>query len=153
MMADFHLITKMQKKFLLKQLKISTMFRMDQVNIIKKCIWCILFQNLVEKGDCKLVQENGESRRIYVGTSNTSIDGPCLKWTNVEHEFVNSPGIGDHNYCRNPDNGKFKQEICFTDNGTSPCDVQTCGEGLKQIFLQYNKCILLSSCYNNCIFQ
>ena len=90
--------------------------------------------SLVENEDCKLVEENGKTRRMYVGSVNVSTSGPCLKWTEVDHEFLNSPGIGDHNYCRNPDSKMFKQEMCITENGTAPCDVRTCGNILKYPF-------------------
>ena len=87
--------------------------------------------SLVENKECRLVEENGKTRRMYVGSVNDSTSGPCLKWTEVDHGFVNITGIGDDNYCRNPDGNIFKQEICITDNGTAPCDVQTCGKIIK----------------------
>ena len=79
---------------------------------------------------------------MYVGSVNVSTSGPCLKWTEVDHEFVNSSGIGDHNYCRNPDRNMFKQEICITDNETVPCDVRTCGN-YNVIFLILMLCMFL----------
>ena len=84
--------------------------------------------SLVETEDCKVVTDKGLTRRMYAGTANMSSAGPCLKWTEAGRESVNMTGGGDHNYCRNPDINMARQEKCFTDNGSAPCDVQTCGK-------------------------
>jgi hypothetical protein len=120
--------------------------------LLKDCNTSTIVSYLGENTDCKLVAENSKTIRINVGTSNSSSSGPCLKWTDVYHEFINSPGIGDHNYCRNPDKNIFKQEICITDNGTAPCDVRTCGEVINQLFssIPFN---LFRPCYNNWLFK
>ena len=101
--------------------------------------YIILFygMSLVETEDCKIVSDQGLTRRMYAGSANISSAGPCLKWTEAGPEFVNMTGGGDHNYCRNPDISTDRQEICFTDNGSAPCDVQTCGKA-RQFILSYS---------------
>lgn len=92
----------------------------------------------------------------YRGTSSRSLNGrKCLKWSLLEHPWGYSVGVGNHNYCRNP-NGiskpwcfvqkrdKIKREFCdvpkcFEETAKSttapplPVDTErTCGERSQQ---------------------
>ena len=98
---------------------------------------------LVEKDDCKVVQENGEYRRIYDGHENVTEEGdPCLNWSEVEDaaDLIGVDGVGDHNYCRGP-GGSGKIYCYISQTKTDHCKVRTCGERtilnvkLKKYFL------------------
>ena len=73
-------------------------------------------------------------RRRYLTTGRLSLTNnfiPCLSWTTqyVEDNFeFDSPLLGDHNYCRNPDNDP-NGPWCFTTdtNQRAYCNVQKCG--------------------------
>ncbi|CAI9722758.1 atrial natriuretic peptide-converting enzyme-like isoform X3 [Octopus vulgaris] len=60
-----------------------------------------------DEENCHCYSGNGVSYRGSV--SETDGGTPCLKWTeNPKYNTTNSPnaGIGDHNFCRNPDDDK-----------------------------------------------
>ena len=91
-------------------------------------------QNIeAQKSGCKNIIEDGIEKRIYVGEKNTTSRGtgerPCLKWTEVEHEFGGYPEVGDHNFCRNPGNDRPRGEWCYitTEKKRYYCGVRTCG--------------------------
>lgn len=75
---------------------------------------------------------------FYRGTVSQTISGHvCQMWTSdtpnsgtvTPEEYVNK-GLGDHNYCRNPDGGTGPW--CYNSEGTSPrweyCDIPECRE-------------------------
>ena len=85
---------------------------------------------LVERDDCKVIQENGTYRRIYDGHENVTEDGePCLNWSEVEDaaDLIGVDGVGDHNYCRGP-GGSGKIYCYISQTKTDHCKVRTCGE-------------------------
>ena len=85
---------------------------------------------LVERDDCKVIQENGTYRRIYDGHENVTEDGePCLNWSKVEDagDLIGVDGVGDHNYCRGP-GGSGKIYCYISQTKTDYCKVRTCGE-------------------------
>ncbi|KAM9810969.1 phosphoinositide-3-kinase-interacting protein 1 [Neosynchiropus ocellatus] len=70
----------------------------------------------------------------YRGQKQTSSSGlTCLNWTNVSKEYDPQTGVGDHNYCRNPDSsekpwcyisgpdGTVQRQFC----AIAPCQDQT----------------------------
>ena len=67
---------------------------------------------------------------MYLGQKNTTYADrlPCLKWSEVDHEYVNSSILGDHNFCRKPyhvgefdDVDEIYREWCFTTDGRQAC--------------------------------
>ena len=88
----------------------------------------VFYYSIATKEDCKLITEDGEERRIYVGESNLTKSGkPCLAWTNVSHEYSDYAGIGDHNYCRNPGRSHSREWCYYTLTKFEDCGVRTCG--------------------------
>ena len=75
----------------------------------------------------------------YRGTVNVTVTGlPCQRWTEEEpndpfYTPHSSPGfgLGDHNYCRNPDGDTVPW--CYNGQSTEPsweyCHVPTCFSG------------------------
>ncbi|XP_077571482.1 phosphoinositide-3-kinase-interacting protein 1-like [Stigmatopora nigra] len=77
--------------------------------------------------DC--IESNGEG---YRGVQQSSSSGlTCLMWTNISTQYDPLTGVGDHNYCRNPDSSN--RPWCYI---TGPdgmvqkqfCYIQTCQE-------------------------
>ena len=87
-----------------------------------------------EKINCKNIIEKGEARRIYIGNKNRTRKGtPCRKWSEVDQEYGDYEGVGDHNYCRNPGNSRSKEWCYITKTKKwGSCGVRTCG---KRYFL------------------
>lgn len=78
--------------------------------------------------DCYKVEDNGYSYRGLVDFSNSG--RPCQNWLDVgEVSPVGDNGIGNHNYCRNPDQS-FDSPWCFTNDGSGlskeQCGVDEC---------------------------
>ncbi|KAL5252859.1 hypothetical protein ACHWQZ_G015583 [Mnemiopsis leidyi] len=67
----------------------------------------------------------------YDGTQSiTRSGGSCLNWARQTNKNFNpsvlpNGGLGDHNYCRNPD-GSQGDVWCFTTSGWNYCDVPSC---------------------------
>ena len=76
-----------------------------------------------------LINELGQEKRIYVGQKNVTKSGKaCLGWADVEHEYSEYEGIGDHKYCRNPGRSQ-KREWCFySPTEYEDCGARTCGK-------------------------
>merc|ERR1719171_410634 len=77
--------------------------------------------------DCFEPEDNGYSYRGLVDF--TSSGRRCKNWLDVGEITPRSDnGIGNHNYCRNPDES-FDQPWCFTvDGGKEQCIVDECPE-------------------------
>ena len=98
------------------------------VPVAVNCIDCFFFHSLQEN-EC-FTDRIG---RDYRGTvSQTRSGKSCQKWTaNSPHSHSRTPqnyenaGLGDHNYCRNPDNTGDGTWCYTTDSGTrwEACDV------------------------------
>ncbi|KAI6655737.1 Fibrocystin-L-like [Oopsacas minuta] len=81
---------------------------------------------LSHPADCYL---EGEAYIGKLSITNSFI--PCLSWTSkyvTENYEYNSPLLGDHNYCRNP-NADPKGPWCFASNTNliAYCNIQKCG--------------------------
>ena len=99
---------------------------------------------------CKLVEEDGQFRRIYVGTVNETESGkPCLNWMTLNSTTANKyktmVGIGDHNYCRNPGAAKNREFCYYSTTKTERCAARTCGEDRIFIGLLMSHSIILFS--------
>merc|ERR1719252_39478 len=74
--------------------------------------------------DCYKIEDNGYSYRGLVDFSNSG--RPCQNWLDVgEVSPVGDNGVGNHNFCRNPDQS-FDSPWCFTNDG-SGLSKETCG--------------------------
>ncbi|XP_061672513.1 phosphoinositide-3-kinase-interacting protein 1 [Syngnathoides biaculeatus] len=77
--------------------------------------------------DC--IESSGED---YRGDEQTSSSGlTCLKWTNTSTQYDPQTGVGDHNYCRNPDSSARPWCHIAGPDGTVQkqfCSIQTCQE-------------------------
>merc|ERR550537_1793658 len=87
----------------------------------------------IEDKGCYHEDDSGET---YRGLLTSTVSGrTCQKWTeNKPHETGLEPtadtGLGNHNYCRNPD-GSEKKPWCFTQDPNTEkeaCDVPKCEE-------------------------
>lgn len=89
----------------------------------------LVFRLSENKTHCQVTSEEGTLRRIYTGVVNVSGTGkPCLKWTEIDRNYSGLAGIGDHNYCRNPDREEDR-EFCFVSPEKKEfCKVRTCGQ-------------------------
>ena len=84
---------------------------------------------------CKLIEEDGQLKRIYVGTVNETESGkPCLNWMTLNsttgNKYKTMVGIGDHNYCRNPGAAKNREFCYYSATKTERCAARTCGKGI-----------------------
>ena len=82
---------------------------------------------------CKLVKEDGQYRRIYVGKVNETESGkPCLNWMTLNSTTANKyktmMGIGDHNYCRNPGSAQNREFCYYSPTKWERCVARTCGK-------------------------
>ena len=64
--------------------------------------------------------------RGYLNVSNAGND--CQKWTNSYLSTFPDAGLGDHNYCRNPDSRSGGAYCYIANGGRNYCDVPTCGD-------------------------
>uniref|UniRef100_A0A3B3VWM8 trypsin n=1 Tax=Poecilia latipinna TaxID=48699 RepID=A0A3B3VWM8_9TELE len=65
----------------------------------------------------------------YRGTvSESSYGNRCLKWSNIRHYWDDSNGVGNHNYCRNPNNRR--KPWCYVQKRRQVkiefCDIPRC---------------------------
>lgn len=80
--------------------------------------------------DCYKAEDNGYSYRGLVDFSSSG--RPCQNWLEVGKESpVGDNGIGNHNYCRNPDQS-FDSPWCYVNDGSGldkeECVVDKCAE-------------------------
>lgn len=78
--------------------------------------------------DCYQAKDNGYTYRGLVDFSNSG--RPCQNWLDVgDISPVGDNGVGNHNYCRNPDQS-FDSPWCFTNDGSGlskeECSVDKC---------------------------
>ena len=61
-------------------------------------------------------QQRSTSGRDYVGEANTTVDGiPCQRWSDTEPHDHSFTHVGDHNFCRNPNEALAQDQVwCFT---------------------------------------
>ena len=53
---------------------------------------------------------------------------PCRKWTDIAKNYSGQPGVGEHNYCRNPAREKDR-EFCYVSHTRRElCTVRSCGQ-------------------------
>ena len=93
-----------------------------------------LLDKTVNVSHCKLIEEDGQYRRIYVGTQNETESGkPCLNWMTLNSTTANKykmmTGIGDHNYCRNPGEVENREFCYYSATKWERCASRTCGKG------------------------
>ena len=92
------------------------------------CIIIYLSLFSVETDECKLIELNGTVKRLYMGNVHLSTNGSCKNWKLGDKKYLDYPGVGDHNYCRNIG---IEPAACFTDEGYVSCNVKSCGEYLS----------------------
>ena len=97
----------------------------------------------VNVSHCKLIEEDGQFRRIYVGTVNETESGkPCLNWMTLNSTTANKyktmVGIGDHNYCRNPGAAKNREFCYYSTTETERCAARSCGKGIYIYIDRFN---------------
>ncbi|KAL5253132.1 hypothetical protein ACHWQZ_G015784 [Mnemiopsis leidyi] len=103
-----------------------------------QCLITTTAENIVQNINCF---NREDSRGIkYRGFKNTTISGRvCQKWTmQAPNKHSRTPqnypngGLGDHNYCRNPDDTPDSGPWCYIGEGTSPrwesCGIPYCDE-------------------------
>ncbi|KAM9857935.1 phosphoinositide-3-kinase-interacting protein 1 [Aulostomus maculatus] len=80
-----------------------------------------------DQKDC--MRSNGVD---YRGETQSSSSGlTCLNWTNISADYNLQTGVGDHNYCRNPDSSEGPWCYITGPDGTvlkQFCSIQTCEE-------------------------
>ncbi|XP_072289458.1 phosphoinositide-3-kinase-interacting protein 1 [Eucyclogobius newberryi] len=70
------------------------------------CLTMFLVDNVFSLETKECVKQNGEG---YRGTQSTSLGLTCMNWINMTRDYDvkdhpdSQTGVGDHNYCRNPD--------------------------------------------------
>ena len=85
-----------------------------------------------------MVSEEGGLRRIYTGTVNVSETGKaCRNWNEVSKNYSGKAGIGEHNYCRNPDREEDREFCYVTEEEKELCTVRTCGNYLVNGLINY----------------
>ncbi|KAL5261436.1 hypothetical protein ACHWQZ_G007216 [Mnemiopsis leidyi] len=108
----------------------------------------IMFKCLITPSSATSSQNNedcldrNDRRGIkYRGTRSRTVNGRvCQKWTlqrpnahSRTYQTYPNAGLGDHNYCRNPDNEQGPW--CYNGEGTSPrwefCEIPFCADWLK----------------------
>ncbi len=92
----------------------------------------------LEKNAQEWYKNAGNIGKEYRGTKTTTVSGiPCQKWTaQIPHKHTRTParypgsGLGDHSYCRNPDNDPGGA-WCYTTDPAKRweyCGIPRCGE-------------------------
>ena len=94
---------------------------------------------------CKLVKEDGQYRRIYVGKVNETESGkPCLNWMTLNSTTANKyktmMGIGDHNYCRNPGSAQNREFCYYSPTKWERCAARTCGKSKTAVYINEIRC-------------
>ena len=86
-----------------------------QIIIFFGCLGIISAQT--KEGETRRIgcQQKSALGRSYAGEANTTVDGiPCQRWSDTkphDHSFTH---MGDHNFCRNPNDAKDTQVWCYT---------------------------------------
>jgi len=85
--------------------------------------------------DCQEMSTAGADYRGTVSRSRSGLE--CIVWSSLDRDIHTvtvdiypDSGLGDHNYCRNPD--RSKQAWCYTNqsrNAFDLCDIPSCGAG------------------------